>query len=171
MNIDKIKSILPILGVPSENEGIIWEPLHSKIGFSFPKIYIEFIENYGTGSINNFFWIINPFSTNSSLSLDQSFYFLEAYSNLKDDFPEYYTRDVKLFFPWGFTDNGDSIVWSIDDSDPDQWSVIIQSSDPSIEETTDMTTVDFIEAILNNTLESSILPQDFLESKKTFQSI
>lgn len=39
------------------------------LGMILPLDYKKFINKYGTGSINDFIWILNPFSENENLNL------------------------------------------------------------------------------------------------------
>lgn len=63
------------------------------MNIKFPDDYKEFISTYGTGSIDNFLWILNPFSKNININFfDDMKHFQWAYRELKSEFPENYPR-------------------------------------------------------------------------------
>ncbi|MEO0931109.1 MAG: SMI1/KNR4 family protein, partial [Pseudomonadota bacterium] len=134
MTLSRIIELLPVPPNASEQGGGDWGALPEDFGGRFPEAYVDFVSTYGTGSIGGFLWVLNPFSQNPSLSLDQARYFRDAYQSLRDDFPQYYLRNADDFLPWAFTDNGDAIVWITNEDNPNEWSVCIQSSDPAQEE-------------------------------------
>ncbi|MGR2741105.1 SMI1/KNR4 family protein [Billgrantia sp. Q4P2] len=171
MSIERIKKIMPVPDRAVEAGGHDWASLSSELKKDFPKDYKEFVSLYGTGSIGEFLWIINPFSINPNLNLEKVFYFLYAYQSLRQDFPDLYPRKKESFWPWGFTDNGDCLFWLLDGGSPDKWQVGIQASDPSSEEMTNMTTSEFLEALVEKRFSSVIFPAEFLVEDKEFFSI
>lgn len=171
MTLVRIIELLPVPTEASEQGSGSWGTLPEEFGRRLPEAYVDFVSTYGTGSIGAFLWVLNPFSNNPSLNLDQARYFRDAYQSLRDSFPQYYARKIDDFLPWAFTDNGDAIVWVVDDGDPNEWRVCIQSSDPAQEEMTDLNTQAFLEALLEKKLVSSILPSDFLEAEKMFAPV
>jgi len=171
MTLSRIVELLPVPDVATENERGDCDSLSVEFGVRFPDIFIDFVSTYGTGSIGGFLWILNPFSKNPNLNLDQARYFRNAYQNLRNDFPEYYPRRSDEFLPWAFTDNGDAVVWLIDEGDPNDWCVCVQASDPAQEEMTGLNTQEFLEALLEKRLASSILPVQFLEADKQFVAL
>lgn len=175
MSINKILSLLPkpIHGV--EKQGGNWLYICEKYGINLPEDFKAFIAAYGTGSIENFLWVLNPFSKNINLNFEQSIYYRKAYEYMREDFPDEYFRPCfpKLgsFFTWAVTDNGDSVFWIVCGTEPDSWKVGIHSADQGEEELSEMTTSEFLETILNNTFESSILPKQFLVADKKFYPV
>ena len=171
MTIAKIMSLLPVPDDIVEEKNHDWGSVFSELGTKLPKDYIEFLSVYGSGVIGDFLWILNPHSLNRNLNLEKMRYFREAYQVLRQDHPAYYPREFQEFLPWGFTDNGDSIVWINNGMEPNEWLVGIQAADPSQEELTGLTMLDFLEALLENRLVSSILPRQFLDSEKEFRPL
>jgi len=168
MTISKILELLPVPSDAVEEKDHNWAPIYSKLGTVLPQDYIEFLSIYGSGSIGDFLWVMNPHSQNRSLNLEQMQYFRDAYRVLRSDHPLYYPRKPDDFLPWAFTDNGDVVFWLKEGAKPDQWLVGIQAADPTQEEQTDFTTSEFLEALLEKRLASSILPSQFLEADKEF---
>lgn len=168
MTIERIKELLAVPEATSGDKDGDWGAVSTGSVDSLPDAYREFVSTYGTGSIGEFLWVLNPFCSNSSLNFSQSQYFRNAYQSLKADFPQYYPRTDTEFLPWAFTDNGDAIVWLTDNGDPNDWHVCVQASDPAREEDTGLNTQKFLEALLEKKLPSSILPSQFLEGEKQF---
>ena len=106
-----------------------WAAVCSKLGVpDLPTVYKEFVSTYGTGYIGNFLWVMNPFSANPNINLEKILYFRSAYQTLRQAHPMYYPREFGTFLPWAATDNGDSIVWLLDGNSPDDWQVVLASS-------------------------------------------
>ncbi len=94
-----------------------WEEVEQKIGIIFPDDYKMFIDLYGEGGINNFLWILSPFSENENLNSIEKFTVMkEAYISMKGEFPQHFPldfyNDKEGLFPWGITDNGDELFWN-----------------------------------------------------------
>lgn len=168
MSINRLEKLLPPPAEPKETDGHDWSDFFKNFGVEVPQDYKYFLSVYGTGSIGRFLWVFNPFSKNNSLNQDAIEASINAYNELHKDFPEYYPREKGSFIPWGLTDNGDAIVWIVDKGEPDLWKVAIQND---TEEMTGMTMSEFLVALLEKTLMSSILPAQFLESDKSFSAL
>jgi hypothetical protein len=165
VSIDKIVKLMRPPSEPNEALGHDWTDVENLFGIHFPKHYKQFLSIYGTGSIDDFLWVFNPFSHNKFLNSDAIRAAIDAYEVLHIDFPQYNPRNKGTFIPWAGTDNGDSIVWLVDDGDPDLWQVALQHD---TEELTQLTTSEFLLALLEKKLPSSILPSQFLEANKQF---
>ncbi|HEU4962862.1 MAG TPA: SMI1/KNR4 family protein [Bacilli bacterium] len=145
------------------------------LGTSLPPDYKEFIDMYGTGSINEFLWVLNPFEKNEYLNLVlQNKVALDAYSVSKSQFPEDFPHNV---FPesnglllWGGTDNGDELFW-LTKGAPDVWSLVIYETRSCEYSEYDCTMSQFLYDILSGTLTCEILPDDFSDIDPTFTSI
>ncbi|NKD55997.1 MULTISPECIES: SMI1/KNR4 family protein [unclassified Haematospirillum] len=168
MGIEQITELLPVPEKTTESAVSDWYSISAALQCEFPSDYKLFISTYGTGVIGGFLWILNPFSSNSNLNLEKALYFRHAYQQMKEKFPTDYAREVDTFLPWGVTDNGDSLVWLIEGENPNIWQVAIFSSDQANEEKSGLTMSDFLVALLEKKVRSSILPLQFLEAEKLF---
>ena len=162
----------PIL--PKEIDDLSWDAVEGELGVELPAGYKEFVATYGTGSIGKFLWIFNPASKNRSLNGEAIRYFQSSYTELKQDFPADYTRPtfpaLNSFLPWAVTDNGDTLVGILCDKPPNSWKVGVMASDQVAEEIYESDFVEFIVQLLDQEIDSKILPRQFLDMKKTFQS-
>lgn len=60
--------------------------MEKNLGMILPLDYKKFINKYGTGSINDFIWILNPFSENENLNLIKKGHVIrEAYAYSKNN--------------------------------------------------------------------------------------
>ena len=94
-----------------------WEEIEKKIGIIFPEDYKRFIDFHGEGGINEFLWILSPFSENENLNSIEKFNVMkDAYISMQSEFPDqfsfdFYNGKIGLFL-WGITDNGDELFWN-----------------------------------------------------------
>lgn len=93
-----------------------WGPIVDTLGFALPVDYMQFIETYGSGSINDFIWVFNPFSATRTVNFVAQFTrILGALRTLKEEapskvpFPLMYEHGGLL--PWGMTTPGDMLCW------------------------------------------------------------
>lgn len=144
-----------------------WVQVESDHGIQLPADYKTMVERYGGGSIDGFFWIIDPFSCNRHLNFDKSKYFRESYALMKIDFPTDYPRPAYpaqgSIWPWAFTENGESLIWVVD-GEPDTWPVALHSVDQGEEEVFPYGCIEMLFKLLNRQVHSSILPDDFPSS-------
>lgn len=172
-----IKKILESMPSPKkEQDSLDWQEHERKLGIDFPLAYKEFLANYGTGEINEFLWILNPFCDNSNLNIEKALYFQDAYNEMKELFGEDYSRpkfpEKDSFLTWAVSDNGDSFFWVVNnDVSSDEWQVGVHSSDQGEEELTNCNTLSFLEKIAASEFKSNILPAQFLEADKVFKAL
>ena len=167
MTLARIAALMPPPARPRDTTGD-WSAVEAGLGTTLPAEYKAFLSLYGAGLVSEFLWIFNPLSRNPYLNTEMIFYFRDCYLQLKTEFPEYCPRDPDSFLTWAMTIDGDSFFWAISGDAPDGWTVGIQSRDQSCEDMTGLTTVAFLEALVEGRLETPLLPQYFLDEKKTF---
>jgi hypothetical protein len=117
MVIDELLQVLPPPDHPVEL-GIAesWGKVTEKFGGPLPTDYMQFIDRFGSGTLNSFLTPFNPFSRNQHINLfEQVFVQLSALRELRAEFPEY--NSYPLFFepggllPWGTSIDGDVFCW------------------------------------------------------------
>ena len=167
MSLAELERILPppeskfeVASSPDE-----WKFVESTIGTVLPTDYKQFIDAYGSGSIDRFVSIFNPFSKNEHVNLvDAIRTKLDALRELQNEFESerkyFLFPDAGGLLPFGGTDNGDVFFWKTS-GEPDQWPVVVnESRAPEFEEfPTDMTS--FLAGILTRTISSTIFPRAF----------
>lgn len=130
-DIDELKMIAPPpklkngAGSPAQ-----WRQLEEEFALTFPDDYKELIATYGAGRFVNFFGIVNPFYTCTNDIAFAEFIRLRTadMARAKASYPK---RAVSLpvypqkggLFPWGYTDNGETICW-LTEGDKGRWPII-----------------------------------------------
>lgn len=129
-----------------------------------PEDYKEFIRVYGTGAIDNFAWVFNPFSVLETLNLSRQLHVVrDIYTELYSEFQE---PRLPIFpekeglLPFAVTDNGDYLFWKTARS-LQHWTIVVGASrEPKYEHFACSTSI-FLEGILTGRLKSRIFPADF----------
>lgn len=172
MSLEKLHSLLP--APPSVEQVGDWIKIEKEYGIQLPDDYKAFIEAYGSGSIDNFLWIFNPFSENKSINFEASTYFGKAYQELKAISPSAHRRPIYplpgSFFTWAVTDNGDSLFWSIG-TNGEIDGVGIHSSDPSDEELFEIGAIELVYRLVAKVERSALLPEAFPSELPQFQQL
>jgi hypothetical protein len=96
-----------------------------------PIDYKLFINAYGSGSINDFLYIFNPFSKNPNLNLThQIIHQLSELNRVKMHsgnkhcpYPLYFEPGGLL--PWGRTRKYTTLYWLADSDNPDMWPIVV----------------------------------------------
>ncbi|MFL9674322.1 MULTISPECIES: SMI1/KNR4 family protein [Pseudomonas] len=161
-----INKLIALLSPPSQRifDNAVWATFESEGGLRLPSDFKQFISIYGCGAVDDFVWVLDPFSENSNLNFDKSQYFIDAYAVMRQEFLSDYPRPdypaEGSFLPWAVTDNGETFVWLVD-GEPDSWKVAIHSSDQGEEEIYNFGCVEFILKLLSRDISSKILPGQF----------
>ncbi|RAX06738.1 SMI1/KNR4 family protein [Photorhabdus bodei] len=175
MSIESLKNLLPLPVHPNENgEGKTWPLIDEQ--YSFPKDYIDFITQYGTGRIADFITIFNPFSEDDDLNFfRQKEWVIEDFQSLVESDPDYYPfilyPDINGLLPIGVTDNGDYIFWVVSSDNSDLWNVaIIAARAPEVEYRQE-NFIDFLEGVLSRNVKCMSFPDGFPSKNIEFSSI
>ncbi|MBD2794978.1 SMI1/KNR4 family protein [Xenorhabdus sp. 18] len=175
MSIESLNNILPLPIHPNENgQNRKWPLIDER--HAFPKDYIDFITQYGTGRIADFITIFNPFSEDDDLNFfRQKEWIIEDFNSLVESDPDYYPfilypkKDGLL--PIGVTDNGDYIFWVTSSDDCELWKVaIIAARAPEVEYRQENFT-DFLEGVLSRKIKCMSFPDGFPPNSIEFNSI
>ena len=174
MAIDQLLKILPQPSSPTEARGS-WEEVESALTIKLPNDFIAFIENYGTGRLNNFLTVFNPFSKRANLNLlVQSKNQLGALAELQEQFTEF--RTFTLFpkkgglLPVAMTDNGDTIYW-LTQGEPSEWSMVVCDARGPEFERFDCSLTKFLVDILAGKLKCNVMPLVAFDGDPKFEAI
>ena len=173
MVIDELFRLLPRPAKPSEQgTAAAWGAVTSKLGGPLPTDYMQFIDHYGSGTINGFLTVFNPFSANPNVNLlDQAFVQLSALRELRTNFPNEFV--FPLFFepggllPWAASDDGDVICWSTDGVSG-AWEVVTVPRSDSPERFK-LSMAQFLAQGLTGRVKSSALPPHFASGAGSFE--
>lgn len=160
--------------LPIENHGSLWPEVEHELEARLPHDYKTFIDSYGTGKINSFILIFNPFSTNQYVNLkDQAHRQLDALRTLikgGESCPYPLFPEPGGLLPVGITDNGDVIHWLTKGSS-DAWSVVVNDSRSPEYEEFDCDLTSFLASILTRDIRSKIFPESFPNTQPRFEPI
>ncbi|SDP74497.1 SMI1/KNR4 family protein [Selenomonas ruminantium] len=145
-----------------------WEEIQMLHNVRFPSDYIEFIDCYGLGAIDDFLWIYSPWSNNKYLNFFKSGKSaLEAYEACKNEFPNEFPflsyPKLEGLLPFGATDNGDNFYWLNTSENPDLWKIIIYKdrSEEYLEYNLSLT--EFLVSFFKGKVQCDILPEEWQE--------
>ncbi|MBX3439683.1 MAG: SMI1/KNR4 family protein [Planctomycetaceae bacterium] len=149
-----------------------WEFVEARLGFALPDDYKKFINCYGTGAVDRFLWVLNPFSENKHLNLfESSGIQLQTLRQLRDEFGEHIPYAVfpnpNGIFPWAITDNGDVLYW-VCDGLPSNWLIVVNESRGPRWREYGLTTTDFLTKVITKELFVDVFPEDFPSESPAF---
>jgi hypothetical protein len=176
MNLGTLENIIRPPRQPLESgESIGWDVIEKQLGTKLPEDYKKFIRYYGTGSINEFLFVLNPFSVNRHVNLvERGQVEREAFQTSKANFPKYYFDEIFPniggLLPFGITDNGEVLYWRTAGR-VEHWTVTVyESRGPGhINYGIDMTS--FLRGMLSGTIDCKLLPNSFFKAIPTFRVI
>ena len=142
-----------------------WQSVERGLGVQMPEDYKEFVACYGTGAVDNFLWVLNPFSKNENLNLiNQATVRLDAQRQFSaetgTETPYPLHPDASGLFPWGVTDNGDVLYWLCQGS-PSNWLIVVHESRGPRWREYKLLTCQFLVALLTRELVVDVFPEDF----------
>ena len=173
MSVGELSVIVVPPPAPVESHGS-WPAVEARLGIGLPQDFKDYIEVYGTGCIDEFVWVLNPFSANRHLSFfDRGTAALDALRELQLAHPDVEVRDPLFpapggLLPWGLTDNGDVLSWATIGS-PDDWSVVINASRDARLERHASGMTRCLARLLTGEVRSHIFPSDFPGPEPAFR--
>jgi hypothetical protein len=148
-----------------------WSKIEAQLATSLPEDYKEFVDLYGTGKIDNFLWIFNPFSQNENINLaTQVRVQLTALSELQtygEVLPYKLFPDPNGIFPFGITENGDVLYWNAV-GQPEVWTVLVNEARSPDWEAFGMTMTEFLFKVLSRQIHPSAFPSAFPSDTPSF---
>ena len=166
MIIDALFEVLPRPVSPIEiGNDADWVKVFRRVGTRLPEDYVQFVKTYGTGVINGFNWIYNPFAENENFNLvEQIPIVLSSFRELKREWPQSFP--FPLFFepdgllPWGGTIDGDCFFWKTSGL-IDHWPVVVAPRHDDEPELHDMPMARFLADVLAGHRKSKAFPTDY----------
>jgi hypothetical protein len=165
--LERLRRLLPPPGKPVEAgrpDG--WPAVEATLGTGLPSDFKGFTELYGSGKIDDFLYLFNPFAQGQDGNLlAERDRVLAAYRQTRARFPERLTLppfpEPGGVLPLGRTDNGDELYW-VTQGQPDGWPVALLASRAALQEVHPMPVTGFLAALAANQLTSRVLPDDLL---------
>lgn len=150
-----------------------WRKIEEALGLTLPDDYKWFLENYGTGCVSMFLWVLNPFSSNKNLNLiEQADRLSEEYRRTTEE-----TRGTCPFpirpeegglLPFAISDNGDVFFWLTRSSEPERWPVVANMSRSDVYEAHERTMTEFLAGVVRGEIESQVFEREFVNEAKLF---
>ena len=142
-----------------------WIEAELQIGIELPLDYKEFINAYGTGSRNDFMWILTPFDKSEYINFTtMGPKICKAYVTSKLTCPDYFKHDVFPttggILPWGYTENGDELYW-LTEGNSNEWKIIVYESRSSDFYEYNMGMVQFIYELITKKITCPAFPDYF----------
>jgi hypothetical protein len=169
-----LDSLLTVLAVPTNPAEVptpgAWPAIESQVG-QLPADYKSFMDRFGSGTIDGFVWILNPFSRNAHGNLlYRKEQILDALKELIESgepsqYPLY--PEPGGLLPFGMTDNGDTLLWQTV-GEPDQWPIVVNAARDPTYEKFECNMTAFLEGILTRRIRCSIFPEDFPSARPSF---
>ena len=165
--LERLRRLLPPPADPVEPgrpEG--WDEIEAALGTGLPSDFKAFTERYGSGTVDDFLYLFNPFvSGQDGNLLVEKDRVLASYCQTRVRYPERLPLppfpDEGGLLPLGRTDNGDELYW-VTQGHPDGWPVALLESRATLQEVHRMPVTGFLAALAANQLASRILPDDVL---------
>lgn len=156
--------------VPSEED---WVATEERLGVALPIDYKVFVNEYGSGCIDEFIWVFNPKIRNPYLNLvKQADIALEALRSLNlslpDSVPYPLYPEKPGLLPWGRSENSDVFFWYMGASDT---LIVTHDSRVSRWEEHSATMTEFICKVLTRELVVRAFPPDFPDEEHTFRPV
>ena len=166
--LERLRQLLPPPADPVEPgrpDG--WAAAERNLGTALPGDFKAFTELYGSGTVDDFLYLFNPFASGQDGNLlAEKDRVLAAYGQTRARFPDRLPLppfpEPGGVLPLGRTNNGDELYW-VTAGDPDRWPVALLESRAALQELHAMPVTGFLAALAANQLTSRILPEDVLD--------
>jgi len=113
---------------------VIWVELEKRLGLVLPADYKSFIDHYGSGVVDKFLWVLNPFSENDGIRFPDSsdaqlsiLRWLREQDSEMVQYPVYPEPGGVLL--WAETANGDCLYGLTSGVSPDEWRLTVNDSE------------------------------------------
>ena len=166
--LERLRQLLPPPADPVEpGRADGWAEVEAALQTGLPGDFRAFTELYGSGKLDDFLYLFNPFAAGQDGNLlVEKERVLEGYRQTRARFPERLPLppfpDPGGVLPVGRTDNGDELYW-VTEGHPDGWTVALLEARAALQEIHPMPVTGFLAALAANQLPSCILPNEVLD--------
>ena len=163
--LEQLRLLLPPPAEPVEAAPLDgWAEVEAVLGTGLPDDFKAFTELYGSGKVDDFLYLFNPFAPGRDGNLiDEKDRVLAAYAQTRARFPQRLPLppfpEEGGVLPLGRTDNGDELYW-VTRGDPGDWPVALLESRAARQEVHQMPVTGFLAALAAGELATRILPDD-----------
>jgi hypothetical protein len=144
-----------------------WDEVEAALGTALPADFKAFTELYGSGKVDDFLYLFNPFAQGQDGNLlYEKDRVLAAYAETRARFPERLPLppfpEEGGVLPLGRTDNGDELYW-VTGGDPADWPVALLESRAARQEVHRMPVTGLLVALAAGELVTRILPDEVVQ--------
>ncbi|NUP08807.1 MAG: hypothetical protein HOW73_22395 [Polyangiaceae bacterium] len=161
---DDIQRLIDLVGYPEKPHGIgtDWTGVERRLALSLPSDFKQLVAVFGTGPWGGFLHVLTPFAENELLLERAANRALGALHTIRRAHPEQvpfalFPEELGLF-PWGITDNGDTLFWLTEGF---HWSTVVFDARAAAWERHDLSSSALIRAFLLGVLPSRCLLEPF----------
>ncbi|WP_041741179.1 SMI1/KNR4 family protein [Collimonas fungivorans] len=148
-----------------------WLEVERRLKTALPQDYKDYVEIFGSGTVSNFLWILNPFSANPNLNLEQQLKtqtdVLKDLRNYGEDVPYRCFPQAGGIFPFALSDNGDVLHWLTNGLPAERTVVVNEARGPEWQHF-DLSMADFVTGVLAKKFSCQIFPSNFPEQFPNF---
>jgi hypothetical protein len=163
--LEQLRRLLPPPAEPLEAappDG--WAEVEAALGIGLPDDFKAFTELYGSGKVDDFLYLFNPFAEGQDGNLlFEKDRVLAAYAETRAKFPARLPLppfpEQGGVLPLGRTDNGDELYW-VTGGDPGGWPVALLESRAARQELHRMPVTGLLLALAAGELVTAILPDE-----------
>lgn len=173
MNTQRLIELLEFDGQALETPGPAgWSMVETQLGYNLPNDYKSYIDHFGSGYIDRFIWIYNPFASKPSMNLSlmverQRKALHEIKEQIPDAVPYKIHPEDGGLLACGFTANGDRIYWLTEGREED-WKVVVNESRGPDWEVHGMGIVEFLCKIISKETTCGIFPDNVPSEDPSF---
>ena len=143
-----------------------WAAVEAAVGTQLPGDFKAFTEEYGSGMVDDFLYLFNPFAAGEDGNLlVEKDRVLAAYRQTRARFPDRLWLppfpEAGGVLPLGRTENGDELYW-VTTGHPDTWPVALLEARAAVLEVHPVPVSGLLAALAANQLTSRVLPDDVL---------
>ena len=177
MPLKEVLRLMPAPASPCETGGPQrWREVQAELRTGLPTDYCQFIERYGTGCVDEYLWVLSPFTEREPLHLvKEGARLLKGMRYLRtecgdEQVPYPVFPEPGGVLPWGVTDNGDMLFW-VTKGEPGEWFVAVNEGRGPMWEECHCSMVDFLVRVLSKEFRSEIMAVEFPSDSPEFRVV
>ena len=167
MGLERLRSIVPPPAEPLEaGAADQWPRVEGELGTALPEDFKRFTELYGSGTFDEFLYLLNPFAADPAGNLLAARdTMLKGYAETRAKFPDRLPippwPEPGGLLPLGRTDNANELYWLTGD-EPSAWPVVAFTGRSTQHEVHHHPVTDFLALLLSGKLPTKVFPDSFL---------
>jgi hypothetical protein len=165
--LERLRRLLPPPAEPVEAgrpDG--WAAVEASVGTALPDDFKAFTELYGSGKVDDFLYLFNPFAEGQDGNLlFERDRVLAAYAETRAKHPQRLPLppfpEPGGVLPLGRSDNGDELYWATEGA-PGDWPVVLLASRAARQELHRLSVTGFLAALAAGELATRVLPDELV---------